>query len=188
MNRKKLVLVLVCILTSLIFFAFPFEEEAFPRPAAFLRIDIPAPEYEQISLTQMSFKKNKIAHYDKKTNRLIYPQQNAVIHVTYNSLKEKDLKQLLADMERLTFNHTIKADEINSTIYTNFKKRTFGRCYDVSGDAASSVQFYVTDSTTHFFNGSLYFNRQPNYDVDYPLIVYIRKDIDVLLKSLKWNE
>jgi hypothetical protein len=34
----------------------------------------------------------------------------------------------------------------------------------MQGNAASSTQFYVTDSTTHFLRGVLYFYSAPNAD------------------------
>ena len=36
--------------------------------------------------------------------------------------------------------------------------------YDLKGNTASSLQFFVTDSTRNFLRGSLYFNAEPNKD------------------------
>jgi gliding motility-associated lipoprotein GldD len=187
MNKKRLRFVLGGVLISSVILFFSSEEKTLPKPKAYLRIDMPEPKYETVTLPQLSFKKNKIAYYDTKTKKLTYSGQNATIHLTYSSLKHRKLIQLVIDMEKLTFKHTLKADEINSMIYTNITNKVFGRRYDVTGDAASPVQFYATDSIQHFLNGSLYFNELPDYDANYPLIEYITKDIDVLLRSLNWR-
>ncbi len=59
--------------------------------------------------------------------------------------------------------------------------------YKVEGDAASSTQFYVTDSTTHFLSGSVYFKTKPNYDSILPAIEYLNKDVQRLIETLRWK-
>ncbi|HEX2934063.1 MAG TPA: hypothetical protein VHO72_01805, partial [Bacteroidales bacterium] len=59
--------------------------------------------------------------------------------------------------------------------------------YDIKGNTASSVQFYVTDSTRHFIRGALYFEAQPNKDSLAPVIDFFRKDIIHLIETLKWK-
>jgi gliding motility-associated lipoprotein GldD len=60
--------------------------------------------------------------------------------------------------------------------------------YEVRGNAASQAQFYVTDSTSHFVTGSLYFYARPNYDSIYPAAVYLQKDIRSIMESLRWKK
>ena len=55
------------------------------------------------------------------------------------------------------------------------------------GNAASPIQFYVTDSTRHFINGSVYFNVKPNYDSILPAVNYLEKDIKTFIGTLKWK-
>jgi gliding motility-associated lipoprotein GldD len=59
--------------------------------------------------------------------------------------------------------------------------------YEIRGDAASSVQFYLTDSTRHFLRGSLYFNVQPNADSLAPVIDFFMEDIMHLIETLEWK-
>jgi hypothetical protein len=53
--------------------------------------------------------------------------------------------------------------------------------YEISGEAASSVQFYVTDSVRHFVRGALYFMETPNYAYLAPMISYNAVDIEHLI-------
>jgi len=62
-----------------------------------------------------------------------------------------------------------------------------GILYDVGGNAASAVQFYVTDSSRHFLRGSLYFYASPNADSIAPAVEYFRKDVEHLIETLKWK-
>ena len=57
----------------------------------------------------------------------------------------------------MVYKHTIKADAINEKLYLNNNQKTYGTLYDIKGEAASSVQFHLTDSVNHFIRGALYF-------------------------------
>ena len=59
--------------------------------------------------------------------------------------------------------------------------------YEITGNAASQSQFYVTDSTEHFLTGSLYFYAKPNYDSIYPAAIYLQQDIRQIMESLEWK-
>ena len=58
---------------------------------------------------------------------------------------------------------------------------------EVTGNAASPLQFYLTDSIHHFVNGALYFEVQPNYDSILPAVKFIEKDIKHLMETLEWK-
>ena len=58
---------------------------------------------------------------------------------------------------------------------------------EISGNAASQIQFHVTDSSKHFLKGSLFFYSKPNYDSILPAVEYIKKDMIQMLETLQWN-
>jgi len=60
--------------------------------------------------------------------------------------------------------------------------------FRVVGEAASQVQFFLTDSTKHFLVGSLYFYTRPNYDSIMPAARFIEQDMVKLMESLSWKE
>jgi len=59
--------------------------------------------------------------------------------------------------------------------------------YNFSGETASDMQFFLTDSTHHFLRGALYFNVSPNKDSLAPVISYIKNDIQHLVNSVSWT-
>ena len=63
----------------------------------------------------------------------------------------------------------------------------YGLIFDIKGDAASEYQFHLTDSTSHFLRGSLYFNTAPNQDSIQPVLDFIKQDIAHLLETFEWN-
>jgi gliding motility-associated lipoprotein GldD len=115
-----------------------------------------------------------------------YPMYNANIYLTYKEI-DANLNELLEENHKLAYDHSIKSDGITEKLYTNPDEGIYGIMYDIKGNSASNVQFFVTDSTTHFLRGSLYFNNVPNADSIAPVKNYIQQDIQILMESLKWS-
>ena len=72
--------------------------------------------------------------------------------------------------------------------YINDQNKVFGTLHDITGNAASQIQFHITDSTDHFIKGALYFNTKPNYDSLLPAVHHIKKDILHLMETLQWKK
>jgi gliding motility-associated lipoprotein GldD len=67
------------------------------------------------------------------------------------------------------------------------KDRVFGTFFELQGDVATPFQFYLTDSTDHFIYCEVLFNSTPNYDSLIPTLEYLKKDLDQLLETFKWQ-
>lgn len=165
-------------------------DDPLPKPKAQLRLEYPTSSYKSFSQNcPFSFFINEDSNLilEKNCNlRLDYPRMNAAIYLTYKPV-DGNLKELLLDAEKLTYEHVVKANTIAPKEYQNKAKRVYGMYYEVTGDAASQSQFYVTDSTQHFMTGSLYFYSKPNYDSVYPAAVYLQNDIRRIMESIEWR-
>lgn len=117
---------------------------------------------------------------------IIYPKLRAQLHCTYTPIRG-DLSVLLRDANEFALNHEGKATAINRQEYSNPEHDTHGLIFDIKGQVASPIQFYLTDSTTHFLRGSLYFSSKPNPDSVAPVQAFIRKDIIRLMESTTWK-
>ena len=170
---------------------FECEDSLLPKPKAQLRLDFPKAVYVESG--------NKNCPYDMQINKMSilkpgegcsmiveYPQLKGSIYLTYKKV-ENNLDTLLLDAQKLSYEHVVKADQISEQPFINEINGVYGMFYEVSGNAASQSQFYVTDSTNHFLAGSLYFYAKPNYDSIMPAAIYMQKDIRHLMESLKWN-
>ena len=118
--------------------------------------------------------------------KLEYPKLNASIDITYRKIDE-NLRELLVESEKLVFKHTSRAEQISSNNYVNEREKIYGTLYDITGNAASHIQFHITDSTNHFIKGALYFKIKPNYDSILPAVNYIKNDILHLMETFKWK-
>lgn len=184
MNNKS---ILVALLFGLS--ATSCEEIVLPKPKAMLRLEYPRPMVTELETDNFKFEYNQWAKFKNRNStslQLEYPEMKASIFITYKEI-QGDLDQLIRDAERLSYEHAAKADGIRPRIFENSLEKVYGTFFEVSGDAASQAQFYVTDSTKHFVTGSLYFATRPNYDSIYPAAAYLQQDIAHIMESLRWK-
>lgn len=118
---------------------------------------------------------------------VFFPDFNATVYLSYKEIKGKDdLQKLENDAHELTYKHTIKAEYIDEGQLSSAPD-VKGVIYDVGGNAASSTQFYLTDSLHNFIRGSLYFYSRPNIDSLGDVIKFINQDIYHLIKTFRWS-
>ncbi len=180
---------LVCLLVLSIVFS--CKEDTLPKPKAQLRLEYPQAKYMELSQNcNYSFDVNALAVTKSNNNcdiEIRYPNMNGTIFITYKKV-DGNLKKLVIDAEKLTYDHTVKADGIRPEVFENPEDKVYGVFHEVDGNAASQAQFFVTDSTNHFLTGALYFNTKPNYDSILPAAAYLKKDMRIIMESLRWRE
>jgi gliding motility-associated lipoprotein GldD len=181
---------LLLIFLSILVFA-SCGEEVIVKPAAKLRLEYNIEIYAPADLDcPFTFEKNSGAKLVAKKNCAInieYPQIKATVYLTYQEVNN-NLKQLLNDAQKLTYEHTVKADEIFEQPRKDTVNNVYGMFYIINGDAATQSQFYVTDSVNHFVKGALYFDAKPKFDSIYPAVVYLREDIRKIMETISWEE
>ncbi len=184
----KIKLLFVLLVISLLFFSC-FEENVLPKPKAMLRLEYSRPVGADFDTKYYSLNYNKNSNIKKnKEGSMIleYPEMNATIFITYKKINN-NLEGLIKDAERLSYDHAAQADGIRPRVYENSQEKVYGTFFEVSGNAASQAQFYVTDSVQHFVSGSLYFSSKPNYDSIYPAAAYLQQDIAHIMESMRWK-
>jgi len=165
-----------------------------PKPKAFLRLEYPKADYKNIETSlPFSFKKNKLSTVKtvKKNNsplglNLNYKSLNATVYLTYGAL-ENNLNTFISDAGSITQKHAKMAREVSERSFENEQTKVFGKLYELRGPVASQIQFHVSDYKKHFLSGALYFKTRPNYDSILPAVDYVKKDIVMLMESLRWK-
>jgi len=169
-----------------------------PKPRGYFHIDMPAKKYQTyrgdcpFTFDYPVYAK-MVPDSDKNAqpcwNNLVFPQFNGRLHLTYHRIESaKEFTKLVEYARELAFKHTIKADAIDQKLVNYPEKKVYGIYYAIDGNAASSVQFFLTDSAKNYFRGALYFNERPQYDSIQPVINFIKQDIDVMINSFKWKK
>lgn len=173
-------------------------EISVPKPRGYFRIDLPEKEYVKYDTTcPFVFEYpaySKISYNTGANNaepcwfNIEFPDYNAIIYITYKEINN-NFEAIMEDSYKLDVkNHTIKADAINETPWENSDESVYGMLYDLKGNTASSVQFYLTDSLKNYIRGSLYFSVEPNKDSLAPVINFFREDILHLIETFNWKE
>jgi gliding motility-associated lipoprotein GldD len=166
-----------------------------PKPRAYFRIDFPAKEYVRFSSpchfsfdypVYGSVEKVTLSNAEPCWYDIRFKHYKATIHLTYKPLKN-DLSGHIEDIHKIVYKHTIKADDIIESKIEDKKSHTWGILYDIKGNTASAVNFYITDSVSGFLSGALYFKVRTNKDSLAPAIQFFRKDIVHLINSISWE-
>lgn len=181
--RNIFIIIFIFLLTSC-------KEETLPKPKGYLSLTYLKKAYKELTIkrpyTFQVLENTSIKDEAKNWLKIKYPNLKGSIDITYRPVKN-NLKELLVEAEKLVFKHTLKAEQIIPKDFVNPKKRVFGSLYEITGDAASHIQFHITDSTHNFIKGSLYFYAKPNYDSILPAVAYIKEDILHLIETLEWQ-
>jgi gliding motility-associated lipoprotein GldD len=183
-----------CIITSLLLVT--CKETPTPRPRAYFRIDLPEKEYKTYkSECDFSFQYPAYGEVEQSEfatdnspcwYNIRFNDYKATIYLTYKSLDD-ELSVYTEDVRKIVYKHIIKADDIIESPIRNEDQDVYGILYDIKGNAASSLNFYITDSVSGFLSGSLYFNVTPNRDSLAPVIHFFREDIVHLINTFAWE-
>lgn len=180
--------------TVLIIILSACEDEYSPRPRGYFRIDLPQKDYQKFS-DDCPF------NFEYPIYSIIYPESEGTQKYWYNidfplfkarlhlSYKEVDnnISKLLEESRTLAFKHSVKANAIDEELLLFPDKNIYGVLYSIKGNTASSLQFFLTDSTEHFFRGALYFSLSPNNDSIAPVVNFIKDDVYNMINSFEWQ-
>lgn len=168
-----------------------------PKPHGFFRIKFPKKDYQEYSEGcpfTFTYPRYAVIEPDRKAGagncwlNMQFPQFKATLHISYDHIaSQKMFNELVEDSHKLAFKHTVKASAIDEGTISNPVKKIYGIYYTIAGNAASSAQFYLTDSTQNYLRGALYFNNEPRLDSIQPVLDFIKKDVNVMIKTFRWK-
>ncbi|MCE2776782.1 MAG: gliding motility lipoprotein GldD [Algoriphagus sp.] len=181
-------LVLVC---------FACETNWLPKPPGYNRIDLPRHEYNQLEdgypyqfdfSTQSQVEADSFNLSEKEWINLNYKKLGAKVHLTYKKIDQNtDFQVLSNDAFNLTAKHQIKAYGIEEVVILTPNGYS-AVVAELTGEVPTQFQFFVTDSTTHFLRGALYFNTALKNDSLAPIIEYIKIDLAHLINTVTFDK
>ncbi len=185
---KKLLLFIV------VLFFISCEDTPVPKPHGYPRINLPQRTYKSFNPDcSFTFRASSVAKIEGNQKspcffNIAYPQFNAKLHLTYVDVND-DLKRLIDQEYKIREKHNQFATSVQERLYANPEKNVNALIFNINGTkAATPLQFFMTDSTEHFFRGVLYFYNSPNNDSLEPVINYIKQDVDTLIESFEWKK
>lgn len=172
------------------------DDDYYPKPRGYFRIETPQKGYQKLdSSLVFAFEYPEYAklEQDMLTKRhhnwvnIRFPDFKGTVHLSYKQVNG-NLAKYIDDSHELVNKHIPKANSIKTRTFVNDTNHVYGLVYEIKGTgAATPVQFYLTDSTSHFVRGSLYFDASPNNDSLAPVINFLEQDIDHLIESFRWK-
>ncbi len=179
----------ILLLVSIVLFSCYKENQ--PKPYGNLRLDFASPKYHIFSNNcPFNFEISHLAKlYPAKQDcwyNISYPSMKANIYFTYHPI-QNNINIHTKEVEKMVYEHTIRANAIDTKSFSFKDKKIYGNVYVLTGQTASNIQFYATDSSKHFITGSLYFKTRPKPDSLAPAVDYVKKDIIHLVETLQWK-
>lgn len=190
---KKLIIAFSFLI--LIVFSYSCTDDYIPKPVGLFRIDIPEHEYIKFDNSNMPYS-FEYADYTKINRR--FDKDSNWVNIDYNRFKasffltyykmDTTLSSYIEDCHNMAYKHTAKATNIETQRIINDSNKVYGLVYYIEGNqAASPLNFYLTDSTNHFLRGALYFNMEPRNDSLRPVIISIEQDLIRMIESFKFR-
>ena len=192
---KKNTLVVVVVLLF-VFSSCGDNEMHIPKPPTYLKLELPNHDYVRYSndcpyefdVSKMFNVKDVFNDSVKSCHKEIeLGELNGVINFSFIDMVES-LSMYVNYSNDKVDEHKIKAVEILDTRIIREKDSVFGTFFELKGDVATHFQFYLTDSTSRFVSGVVYFNSVPNYDSLKPSIDYLRVDLLKIINTFNWKD
>ena len=193
-NRKRSVVIDQLFVIYFVFFSSCTPDHV-PKPRGYFRIDVPEKNYSRFDPPDcpFTFEIPQYAKVEYDSNRFAepcwmfikFPRFNGELFLSYKPV-DNNLNKFVEDAHLLVYKHTVKADVINESKIAT-PHNVYGVYFEIGGNAASAVQFYITDSTKNYLRGALYFNAPPNNDSIAPVLNFIKKDIRNIITTLNWK-
>lgn len=166
-----------------------------PKPYGYYRIAVPDTAYVDFGAQcpdyPYSFALSQNAVVQPRADEpywinIYYPTLDATVHCSYKPVKN-NLRELTNDALEFVYRNASFANSIPEREYMHPEAKVYGVLFDLEGNTASSCQFFITDSTRHFFRASAYCNCPPNADSLAPVYEYLRKDVIRMVESFEWK-
>lgn len=164
-----------------------------PKPRGYFRIEPSSAIYLPLPIKDLPYSfsvSNRVCvelpdDENESWINLDYADFKAKIYCSYLSITKDRLAEVVH--ESIDLAERLKT-KTKASAYENPDLKVYGALFELSGNVPSPIQFYLTDSLSHFFRGALYYDFAPNADSLAPVTDYLRKDIIELIQSFNWKE
>lgn len=173
------------------------------KPRMYPKVDFPKREMTNLIDSDCKFSFQYPSYFDYKKDSIrfeenykypcwfdLYSKQlNTTMHFTFMNINsQKDLDVHITDAFKLADEHNIKAVARKENVIEDKDKKVFGLIFEMDGDVAAPLQFFITDSSRFFVRASLYFNDKVNQDSTQIIYNFVKNDIDKMIETFNWKK
>ncbi|NBB89361.1 MAG: hypothetical protein GVX96_06230 [Bacteroidetes bacterium] len=178
------------------------EETGTPKPRMFPKVEYPEGNFEFLDRENCPFT-FKVPDYtdierDPKYQRLnpphecwfniVYPMFQARLYCSYAPLSGvESFDNYKGDAFDIVDQINRRSDYMEEYRFEN-PQGVSGIVFDFSGPAASPMQFFLSDTTRHFFKMALYYDTQNEPDSLGPISEFIKRDMGHMLETFQWTQ
>ena len=173
------------------------EETAMPKPMGYPRIEVPTGDSVRLdeipgsdSNMTYNFFVNQTARWEPGKEDgwgdLVYPWCHGRIQLTYKPIRN-NLDTLVNDAHEFVDKHTVVAMGIDAKEFYSPETGVYGRLFRLEGNVASPVQFFLTDSVSHYLYGAAYIWAEPNADSLAPVNTFLQKEVERFFRTIHWH-
>lgn len=177
------------------------EQTILPKPRMYPKITLPSKDYQvfDTSYCALTFEYPTYAKVQQDNKffgeqaendcwfNIEYEPLNGTLFCSYLDVKDrKHFDKLVKDAFIMAEEHNRKANYRKEEFISN-KNGVSGIYFDIGGETATNLQFFLSDTTQHFFRGSLYFNAKVDSDSIAPIFTFVKKDVEHMLSTFKWK-
>lgn len=196
MIKYVLLLTALCIMSSCV------EDDSSPKPRMFPKVIYPGGSYELFELEDCPFSfelpsYTQIAR-DPRYQRvnpphdcwfnIQYPMFQAQLYCSYAPLSGPgSFDNYKSDAFEIVDQINRRSDYMEEYRFEN-SHGVSGIVFDFSGPAASPMQFFLSDTTQHFFKMALYYDTQNDPDSLAPISDFIKRDMGHMLETFQWEK
>lgn len=206
---------LTIVLSALFVFLLACNSDFTPKPKGYFKIDFPEHQYQSFNEPGYPYTFDYPVYatiskeYDSSGQNpywinIDFPGYAGRIYISYKGINSSTVYKvktatgykdsivpnsfdiLREEAYKMTYKHSIKASGIVDSFFAN-PQGSSGVYFYVAGEAATSKQFYLTDTVKHFLRGALYFDATPNADSISVVSDFLEKDIKHLIYTLRWK-
>ncbi|MGZ3837298.1 MAG: gliding motility lipoprotein GldD [Flavisolibacter sp.] len=182
-------------------FLFACNSDYTQKPRGYFRTEFPAKAYRLFNQPDYPYSfeypvygqivKDSLFFDQKAENpywvNIDFPRFNAKVYISYKEIGRNKFDSLVNDAYTLSYKqHSYRASAIEPEPFTT-PNGIEGVYFTLKGNAATSNQFFATDTVRHFLRGALYFNVTPNEDSLAPATKFLSEDLHHLINTLKWK-
>lgn len=115
------------------------------------------------------------------------PTLNGTLYCSYIDIDDQNnFDKVIRDAFKIVSEHNAKANYRDERVIKN-DQGAGGLAFKISGPVATPFQFYMTDTTDHFFRASLYFNNKVEPDSMAPIHQFVIEDMEHLISTFEWK-
>ena len=162
-----------------------FPEKGYQKfDESYCAFDFDYPIYAEIIRDSLFFGENPIhpCWFD-----IYYPSLNGKLHCSYYPIhSQEEFEKFVNDAFLFASKHNRQADYRDELVIRK-PNDVSGVLFEMDGQVATPVHFFLTDSLHHYFRASLYFNNQVNPDSMEVIHEFIKEDLAEMIETFEWK-